>query len=71
MADEKILKDEILKDELLTDDELDNVAGGAPEISEEEYKKQLGALGDERDDVEQANMSAAFINGDITGGEDF
>ena len=66
MADDKKLENELLSDE-----KLDNVAGGAPEISEEEYKKQLGALGDERDDVEQANMSAAFINGDITGGEDF
>ena len=29
------------------------------------------ALGDERDNVNPACMSAAFINGEITGGEDF
>ena len=28
-------------------------------------------LGDERDNVNPACMSAAFINGEITGGEDF
>ena len=29
------------------------------------------AFGDERDNVNPACMSAAFINGEITGGEDF
>ena len=71
--------DEKLAEELLSDDELNNVVGGATQLSKEEamlfIKAQQAAPGykngDERTDINPAFMSAAFINGEITGGEDF
>ena len=74
MADDKKLENELLSDE-----KLDNVAGGAIEIVRQSgYVKKIERtprneykpLGDNRD-INPACMSAAFINGDITGGEDF
>lgn len=80
MADEKIFADE-----LLSDDELDNIAGGTG--GQTNRQRELLTLpansakrstqtppvcnGDERTDIDPAFMSAAFINGEITGGEDF
>lgn len=79
MADEKIFADE-----LLSDDELDNIAGGTGGqtnrlrelltllVNSTKRNTQTPPVcnGDERN-IDPAFMSAAFINGEITGGEDF
>lgn len=78
MADEKKLENE-----LLSDDDLDNVAGGTVDkaqmlkLKEEREKaaertvqNKYNSWGDNRD-INPDNMSEAYINGDITGGEDF
>ena len=77
MADDKTKKIE-LTDELLSDEALDDVVGGRASENFQAIRanfmagiKYGVAHGDERSDVNPACMSAAFINGDITGGEDF
>ena len=79
MATKTKFADEKLAEKLLSDDKLDNVAGGATQLTKEEVllwiKAQQAApgykRGDERTDINPAFMSEAFINGEITGGEDF
>lgn len=84
MATKAKFADEKLAGELLSDDELDSVAGGAGAVLNNVGNQRdisgiylsnvrYGATwhGDERDNVNPACMSAAFINGEITGGEDF
>ncbi len=80
MATDEKSADKKFADALLSDDELDNVAGGCSgeEMPPKNFLNQLSkspllncSCGDERNDVNPACMSAAFINGEITGGEDF
>ena len=69
-ADEKLAKEKLAK-EKLADERLMNENLADELLSDEELDKISGAGGDERTDVDPACMSEAFINGEITGGEDF